>query len=306
MSVGGADGVKPVFLVTGAGGFIGRHLCAVLRDRHYQVITVGRKPAEGMDGQLCELSNPEAVAELLKKNRPTGIFHCAGTFSDDWNTDFQANVLLPQILLESVQTSGVGSRVLLLGSAAEYGTASGGAVSEEAPLQPCSIYGVTKAMQTALMTYYHRRFGLNGVMARTVNLFGEGCSPALFPGRVLQQACEVRQGSRPKIEVRSLDSRRDYMPVSAAALSYLRIMLYGVSGEIYNVGSGVPMPLSELLLELISPHGLTMDDVQIDVRASGTRTSVPVIYADLAKLLRLPEVPLSGDWHEAGRVIPPA
>lgn len=283
--------MRPVFLVTGAGGFTGRHLCAVLRDRHYQVIGAGRKPTEGVDVHLCELSDPEAVAELLKKTRPTGIFHCAGTFSDDWNRDFQANVLLTQTLLESVHISGVGSRVLLVGSAAEYGAASGGAVSEGAPLQPGSLYGVTKAMQTALMGYYHRRCGLDVVMARTFNLFGEGCSLALFPGRVLQQAREVREGSRSKIEVRSLDSRRDYMHVSAAALSYLRIMLHGISGEIYNVGSGVPMPLSELLLELISPHGLTMDDVQIDVRASGTRTSVPVIHADLTKLNRLPQLP---------------
>jgi GDP-4-dehydro-6-deoxy-D-mannose reductase len=285
--------MTPTFLVTGAAGFTGRHLCRLLHDRNYNVVVVNRSAAE--DVERCDLSDRTAISGLLERVRPTGIFHFVGSFSDDWKTDLQANVLLTQTLLESVVASALPCRVLLVGSAAEYGTASDGAVSEETPLRPSSVYGVTKAMQTSLMGYYCRRFGLDVVMARTFNLFGDGCSPTLFPGRVLQQARAVLAGSQTKIEVRSLESRRDYLDVAAAAVAYLRIMLHGSSGEIYNVGSGFPMALSDLLLDLIAPLGLTMDDVNVDARATGTRTNIPVIYADITKLLSLPELSPSTD-----------
>ena len=280
--------MTPTFLVIGAAGFTGRHLCRHLRDRNHKVVAVNRSPAA--DVEQCDLLDTEALTYLLGRVRPSKIFHCAGSFSDNWDKDYKANVILTQNLLESVLVSGLGCRVFLIGSAAEYGSAFEGAANEEMPLLPNSVYGVTKAMQTALMGYYCRRFNLDIVAARTFNLFGEGCSPTLFAGGVIQQAREVVAGSKQKIKVRSLESRRDYLPISAAVRAYLRIILHGASGEVYNVGSGNPIIMSSLLQELISPYGLTMDDVEIHAETQGTRASVPVIYADLRKLNGLPAI----------------
>ena len=283
--------MKPRFLVTGATGFTGRHLRGFLRENACsEIYCTDCKLGDGIEG--CDLSDSRMLETLLKNIRPDGIFHCVGSFSNSWETDLETNVSITRSLLETLRTTGIPSRVLLIGSAAEYGFASGGPVPESCPLLPVSIYGLTKSMQTALMDYYSRWHGMDVVLARTFNLYGDGCSPLLFPGRVLQQVSQIRDGLKKKIEVRSLDSSRDYLDVRDASAAYLRIMRHGSGGEVYNVGSGQPVRMDLLLLDLISPFGLSMSDVEILAEDAGAKTDVPVIYADITKLNQLPSLEL--------------
>ena len=283
--------MKPRFLITGATGFTGIHMRRFLeKHKISEVHSTAREHGNGIEA--CDLQDSSLLESLLKNVRPDGIFHCAGSFSNSWETDFRTNVCVTRSLLEALRATGLRCRVLLIGSAAEYGFTSGGAVQESSPLHPISIYGLTKSMQTALMNYCCRRYGMDIVMARTFNLYGEGCSPLLFPGRVLQQVREVQDGLKKKIEVRSLDSSRDYLDVSAAVGSYLRIMRHGTGGEVYNVGSGQPVRMDGLLLDLISPFGLSMSDVEVLADDAKAKTDVPMIYADITKLNQLPSLEL--------------
>ena len=94
-------------------------------------------------------------------------------------------------------------------------------VSEEYPLHPVSIYGVTKAFQTQLAQFYYRRHHLDLVMARTFNLIGLGISPRLFIGRLQQQIEDYRFGKITKISLGNLEARRDYIPIEAGGASLL-------------------------------------------------------------------------------------
>lgn len=273
------------FLVAGAAGFTGRHLCGLLRERGgCDVVAAGRGPGI-VD---CDFSDPNMVGGLLKKVLPTGIFHCIGSFTNSWETDFHSNVTTTRSLLDSLRALGIECRVLLVGSAAEYGFAPGGPVSETCPLRPASIYGLTKVMQSVLMDYYVRNHGVDIVMARTFNLFGPGCPPSLFPGRVSQQIERVRQGLQETIRVRSLASLRDYLHVSDAVKAYVRIMEHGKRGEVYNVGSGSGVVLSDLMQDLLVPSGLSMSHVEILPGDEDAKPDIPAICADTAKLDALP------------------
>jgi GDP-4-dehydro-6-deoxy-D-mannose reductase len=175
-----------------------------------------------------------------------------------------------------------------MGSAAEYGWPPPGPVPETAPLNPISVYGLTKSFQTRIMDYYHRKYGVDVVMARTFNLFGEGCSPSLFPGRVLEQVKKINLGQATRITVGPLESKRDYLPVEQAVDAYVKIMEHGIPGEIYNVGSGVPVKLSDFLTQLLGAHGLAMDIVDIVTPVGAEKkTEVTEIYADISKLKTL-------------------
>ncbi len=278
--------MKTCTLVTGAAGFTGRHLVGFLRGQNEgKVIAAGREAGDGIMG--LDLADADQVRQAISRLRPSRIFHCAGRFTNVWESDFPANVGWTRHVLEAVREHDPACRVLLIGSAAEYGTPPEGPVAETAPLHPVTIYGVTKAMQTMLMGYYHRSAGMDVVMARTFNLFGPGCSPNLFPGRVAEQIERVRQGLQARIELHSLSSRRDYLPVGDAVRAYARIMDHGRSGEVYHVGSGFPVTMSKLLEQLLSDSGLTMADVTTSADAP-TKTNVPEIYADLSKLNALP------------------
>ncbi len=247
----------------------------------------GTSLAAGPQIQACDLGNADDVKRLLSDFRPTRIFHCAGTFSNDWEIDYAANIKAARNLLEAAVGLGLKCRFFLMGSAAEYGWPPPGPVPETAPLKPVSIYGLTKAGQTAVMDFYQRKHGLDVVMARTFNLFGEGCSPSLFPGRVLEQIKKIQTGLASRIKVGPLDSKRDYLSIELAVDDYLKIMERGKSGEIYNVGSGVPVKLSDFLTQLLETHGLTMDIVDIAQPAGDSKGEVTEIYADVSKLRAL-------------------
>jgi nucleoside-diphosphate-sugar epimerase len=225
---------------------------------------------------------------LLERVRPQRIYHLVGTFANDWAKDLAANVETSRVLLETVRAMSLSCRILLVGSASEYGEVPPGPVAETAPLRPVSIYGVTKVMQTKLMGYYHRRFGLPVVMARPFNLYGDGCSPALFPGHVEREIAKVKAGEQDKVRVRALSSERDYLPVAEAARTYLRILEHGARGEVYHVGSGRPVRMSDFLAQLLGPHGLTLDDVEIQPTPIGAKPDVPCVFADIRKFSALP------------------
>jgi len=277
--------MKGTVLVTGAEGFIGRHL--VLRLRQFGgagVVTTARTGSA--DTTACDLGDPDAVTALVGAVRPDRIFHCAGSFSNCWDTDIDSNVKASGNVLEAVTRCGLKTRVLLFGSAAEYGDKLSGAIPETAPVQPVSIYGLSKAMQTSVMRYYALEKGVDVVLARTFNLYGEGISPLLFPGRVMHQIEEVHAGRQSRVNVRSVDSSRDYLDVNEAVDAYLRVMAFGKGGEVYNVGSGKPTPIKSLLEKLLLERGLSLDDVEVSEEGGGKETAIT--YADISKLAALP------------------
>ena len=100
--------------------------------------------------------------------------HLAGSFTNDYELDYAANVLSTKNILDALLSSECKARILLIGSAAEYGAIDEeeNPIAETHPLKPISIYGLTKVLQTQLMDYYYRMHQINIVMARTFNILG--------------------------------------------------------------------------------------------------------------------------------------
>jgi GDP-4-dehydro-6-deoxy-D-mannose reductase len=276
------------YLVTGAHGFSGRHLLAHLRARPGAVVQgVGRACAPGVD-HACNWRDGRAVQALLEHERPDRIFHLVGSFANDWAADLAANVETTRVLLEAVRAAGLPSRILLVGSAAEYGELPPEPVPETTPLRPVSVYGLTKVLQTELMRFHQRRHGLHVVLARPFNLSGAGCPPALFPGHVEREVARVKAGVQSKVRVGDLSAERDYLPVADAVRAYVRILEYGVPGEAYHVASGRPVRMADFLADLLKPHGLSLEDVEQRPATAGAQPNVARAYADIRKLAALP------------------
>lgn len=279
---------SPRHLVTGSGGFSGRSLLARLRAQpgSESVGLVRDSPAAGE--MSCDLGQHASVRRVLEAVRPSRIYHLAGSFTNDWGRDLQSNVETTRVLLEAVRSLALPCRILLVGSAAEYGDVPPGPVGERTPLRPVSVYGLTKVLQTELMGYYHRRFGMHLVLARTFNLFGQGCPRALFPGHVEQEIARVKAGLQRKVRVRDLSPERDYLPVDEAARAYVRILEHGEPGEVYNVGSGIPLRMSEFLARQLESHGLPLEAVEVQAFQSGEVANPSRVFADIRKYTALP------------------
>lgn len=271
-------------LITGASGFISRALIQFLRSQgNTDLYLCDRLAVEGEGITSVDLSDSQRAAELIASVRPTQIYHLAGSFSNDYQTDYQANVETTKNICDALIAQNITARVLLIGSASEYGTVNQNEnpVSEHQPLRPLTVYGLTKAYQSLLMQFYHNKHGLDLVMARTFNLYGEGISPRLLAGKIYQQ---LNNGDR-RIALDDVTARRDYLHVSKVVGYYHHIMERGLPGEVYNVGSGVALSTRDLIIRIITETGL--DPAEFEIQATGEQMSVQEIYADTRKLTSL-------------------
>ena len=293
-------------LITGVSGFSGAGLLEYLREESVyraQYFGVSRTPVDvpdGVEGRVCDLTDSDAVEDLLSDVRPTRVFHLSGTFTNEFDADYDGNVLTTRNLLDAaLSLDKQRCRILIPGSAAEYGyvRADGEAVSETCPLQPVSVYGVTKVFQTSLAQFYARVNGLHVVVARTFNLIGRRISTRLLVGRMYDQILAVQRGDALEIRLGDISGARDYIDIRDAIRAYVTILERGNSGEVYNVGSGKLTSIRYILRLFLSQFGMDADVVRTQpgrYRPSDVSTS---FCADTKKLRDLgwsPELTIEG------------
>ena len=280
-------------LITGANGFVARSLFQLIADKEEQItrVDVGGAPDEGIIS--CDLSSIGETQAILERFRPQRIYNLVGSFSNDYAIDWKANYLVTKNILDAVLEVGLAARVLLLGSAAEYGVINKGdnPVSELHPLRPASVYGFTKAMQTLLMNFYCSTKGMDLLMARPFNLYGRGISRKLFIGNVYSQLDMVMKGQAQTVVVGNLDARRDYIDIESAVRCLRLIIEKGNPGEVYNVGKGYSIRTYDLLESILNEYGLDMNIVRT---GAGNRTSeydASDVFADITKINALRDSP---------------
>lgn len=270
-------------LITGATGALGRAFTRRLRAMSSDFILF--MPSRGNADCSLDLRHPDQIQYAFERAHPDLILHLAATFSDDFDEAYAVNVAATRYLLAAVEASGRRVRVLLVGSAAEYGpvTPDENPISEEHVLHPVSVYGLTKAWQTEL-AYLHAQRGTDVVVARIFNLLGPHLSERLFVGRLHKQIDEIRRGERSRIEVGLLSAMRDYLAIDDAVTQLLAIVDYGEAGKVYHVASGQPISMRELLVRELTAHGLD-ESIVVEGAALTNRRGydVPVIYADMTR-----------------------
>lgn len=277
-------------LITGARGGFGPAV-----DEHFSqqpgfvVFQTDIREAGGGDYFRCDLCDPGQISALLTWCCPDLILHLAGTISGDFETSYRINVAATRHLLEEVKQKYPKTRVVLTGSAAEYGIVK----EQDNPIQesrtpaPISVYGLTKSWQAMMMNYY-AELGLDVLLARPFNLIGRGLSESLFVGRVYAQIDELKDGKIERIKVGSLEAVRDYISFADAARQYEAISKYGIAGHVYHVASGRPVSMRSLLADILSEGGIDFSVVEESPTQSNRKGyDVPVIYACVSKTREL-------------------
>lgn len=280
-------------LITGASGFSAKYLIPFLSAKaDAELFFTDFNQREEKNWHACDLTDFNSTLSLMKAIKPDRVFHLAGSFTNDYSCDYKSNVLSTKNLLDSILDIKQSCRLLLVGSCAEYGKICNPdkPVSEKEPLNPLSVYGLTKAFQFHLMNFYFLTHKLDIVMARTFNLYGEGISNKLFAGKLYEQINEFKTGKISKIVLGNLHNKRDYIHIEDAVNYYFIIMNYGLSGEVYNVGSGKSKKTSELLEDILSKNGIPVEAVETRGDIPLNKIDISDIYADNTKLLRLKRI----------------
>ena len=269
-------------LITGAKGFTASYLIKLLvKASDTEIYLTDIIDDNSGNYYKCDLNDEEAALDLIDKIRPNRIYNLAGAYSHDYDTDYKANVTVPENILESLLDLNIRPRVMLIGSAAEYGDIKDeeNPVPENHDLKGDSYYGLTKVFQSEFLNDY-TSYGLDIVMARTFNLYGEGISDKLLPGNLYKQISEYKDGIIKKIKLGNLDAKRDYLHINEAVKYYKLIMDKGLPGYIYNVGSGKSIVLRDFVSMILKENGLDLSVVD----ESGKKSGVADIYADISKL----------------------
>lgn len=276
-------------IITGAFGFTGKYLVKAIQCK---AISVSRPHKEKIEPHndviMCDLLDTLSVNSLIKKYQPKCIYHLAGSYTQNYDKDYDSNVVTTKNILNAVKEFSPKSRILLIGSAAEYGTLKNKdcPVNEESELKPFNVYGLTKIYQKSLMDYYINQFSLNILMARPFNLFGRNAPDSLFIGSLYKQIDLFKSGKIHKISLGNLESKRDYICVKDAVKHYIKIMEVGKSGQVYNVGTGKPTLTKDFLKIILDEEGLDLSCIKPNDRPIKANDS-SVVYADISKLQKL-------------------
>ena len=237
-------------LVTGAAGFVGRHLLAALRDRDSSTELTAWRRAD------VDLLDNDALTDAIAALRPTRVYHLAGAASDadSWRTravTLRTNVIGTEHLLTALHAHAPGARVLIPGSALVY-RPKATALREDDPVGPLSPYGLSKLAQEMLA----QRAGANRldiVLTRSFTHIGPGQRTAYAASSFANQIARIEAGQiDPVIDVGSLDARRDILDVRDVVAAYRSLMERGTSGTVYNVSSGAAHAMRTVLDRLLA------------------------------------------------------
>lgn len=260
---------QPKILITGGTGFAGSHLVQALvaqgfNDIHVTSFSGGSEIIEKLIGaeniHQLDLTNKEDTERLIKELQPTQIYHLAsfayvGKSFERAEELLSNNISLQLNLLKAVKEFAPTARLLVIGSAEEYGVSLS---EDEIPcdenhkFRPINPYAVSKITQDMLAYVYYISFNLDIVTVRPFNHIGERQSSDFAIPAFTNQVVAIERGEQEKLMVGDLDAIRDFTDVKDMVEAYIVAMNKGIKGEVYNIGSGVGVRMSEIVQKLAS------------------------------------------------------
>ena len=253
-------------LITGASGFVGRHLVTLLSRKGYRVfgtfssnIPRGASALRNCRSFRLDLRNSNDIAAVLKNAAPDYVFHLAAQSIPrlSWENPglfLDINTAGSVRLFQAVLKAKMNPRILLVSTNLVYGNTFRikKQVSETDLLMPLNPYAMSKALAETAALNFAAQYGLDIVIARPFNHLGVGQNPALvFSDWCRQIASAEKGGKQSYLRVGNLDSYRDFLHVEDVVGAYEVLMQKGKSREAYNIGSGTAVLLQDYVGYLV-------------------------------------------------------
>jgi UDP-glucose 4-epimerase len=254
-------------VVTGGAGFIGSHLVdrLIASGRHVRVLdnfAVGRRYnlRQHDNGPLLEIVETDiadSAAVVAACSGAERIFHLAARADivpsiQQPDAYFRANVDGTFVVLEAARRHAV-KRFVYVASSSCYGIANIYPTPETAPADPRYPYALTKYLGEQVALHWAQVYRLPAVSVRLFNVYGPRARTSGTYGAVFGVFLAQLLARKPLTIVGDGKQTRDFTYVSDVVDALLTVAADERCGAVYNVGSGKPVSINEVVAQLGSP-----------------------------------------------------
>ncbi|MFN2747819.1 NAD-dependent epimerase/dehydratase family protein [Bacillus sp. z60-18] len=236
----------PKILITGAGGFTGRHACRHFSQAGFDVTAITRvKAPEGnIKIERCNLTDKDAVANLIKKTKPQYLLHLAGqnhvgqSWLDPVST-LENNLLSTLYLIDALRQESPECKICVAGSILQFD------LKDLSTLQ--HPYSLSKTLQVLVAQTWEHLYNMQIIIAKPSNLIGPGFSKgvcSVFARNIVDM--EKNNGEK-VLEVDNLNVQLDFLDVRDVVRAYEILLTNGEPGEVYVIATGRSHSLNEVV-----------------------------------------------------------
>jgi len=280
-------------LITGGAGFIGHNLAIRLKNNGFEVsildslerstgFAVERLKEESIPVVRAGVKSADVVKNALKG--VDTVVHAAAYTDVAESMEkpslyLDNNALGTALVAEASLKTGVGL-LIYLSSAAVYGDPVRLPVDENHPTNPLSPYGLSKLMGEDIVKFFSR-LGLKYVVLRLFNVYGPGQNVA-YAGVITRFLERVLKGL-PPVVYGDGEQTRDFIHVDEVSEAVELAIRAQRFNEVFNIGSGSPVRISDLARLVMRLHGVEGEPVYAEQRPGDIKHS----YADIGKAKNL-------------------
>ncbi|MEK7060621.1 MAG: NAD-dependent epimerase/dehydratase family protein [Patescibacteria group bacterium] len=242
-------------LITGSSGFIGRHLVSYLLGKKAKILGLSRHPYNFTIEKKVDVANKAELLKAFKQFKPDACFHLASEAlveagSIDPYGTFNNNITSALNVLEISRSYNI-QRIIIASTSHVYGAAPL-PYREDEPPRPSRPYETSKTCVDLIAQSYADSFNLPVLIPRFVNIYGP--SDLNFSRVIPKTMQSVVSGKNPTMWGGS--AKREYLYIDDAIRAYSMLGLITDSqlekNRIYNVGTGKPISVNDLMVKIIA------------------------------------------------------
>ena len=275
-------------IITGSNGFIGSHLIDLSLSKGCQVYAIDHPSSRfrnlvhytngkieflkeekqqylGLPIQIpsnhknlvfldCDIKDTSLLQRLIIEINPDYLFHFAAqpyiipSWEDPIDT-FETNVIGTLNVFEPIKRNKLKTRVIVAGSAAEFGTTTrlNRPLKESDPLMSTTPYGISKIATELLSRQYYINFGIETINVRFFNLTGirrTNDAPSDFIRNVVKIDLGLQE---PAFKVGNLNPYRDFTDIKDAIQGIWLAAIKGNPGDTYHICSNKKTQIRTML-----------------------------------------------------------
>lgn len=276
-------------------GFISDNLTKFFIENNNEIVVIyNNYRLEYKHKNIKQYSMEESSDKVLMDEKPTYIICLSGNSFVPNNKEvvhsIETNVLKILSFIEHIYTSNYYTsvkKVLIVGSASEYGKLYNNPIDERTPSHPTSTYGLTKIILQQISQYFIER-GVPIVYIRQFNTIGIGQRESFVLPAFIKQVVMIEKGKQePKMSVGDLSQERDFLDIRDTCAAYDILLDKGNIGQVYNVGSGVFYSIDYLLNLILEKSSLSKECIAIEANENlfAKENSLSKrLYSDITKL----------------------